>query len=102
MNIEEIRNEINAMEQAETTWQNIQRLAWLYTVHDHMAEGRTPIVAHEVRSTMPDYAGEFGEAISGASTDDLVNVLSEHMSVIKILHPKEYQAVIDRLRGASR
>ena len=75
MNIDEIRSEIKAMEQADTTWQNIQRLAWLYTVHDHMTEGRTPIVANEVQSVMPDYAGEFGKAVSGRRIDDLMNVL---------------------------
>ena len=102
MNIDEIRNEIEMMEQADTTWQNIQRLAWLYTVHDHMADGRHPIIAHEVRTVMPDYAGEFGKAVSGASIDDIMNVLSEHMAVIKILHPKEYQAVIERISEASQ
>lgn len=102
MNIDEIRNEIEMMEQADTTWQNIQRLAWLYTVHDHMADGRNPIVAHEIRNVMPEYAGEFGQAVSGRKIDDLMSVLSEHMAVIKILHPKEYQAVIERISEASQ
>lgn len=102
MNVRELEKEIAALEKAEASWQTIQRLATLYIVFDHLTESGNPIVAHEIRSTMPDYAGEFGKAISGASTDDVVSILAEHMSVIKILHPKEYQAVIERLTEASR
>lgn len=97
MNVNEIKDEILKLEEAETNWTNIQRLAWLYAVYDHMADDRTPIMAHSVQSVMPEYSGEFGEAVSGVSIDGLMNVLSEHMAVIKVLHPKEYEAVIEKI-----
>lgn len=54
MNAEEITEEITKLEQSETNWQNIQKLAWLYTVADHL--GYTNMVE--------TYDGELGKAIS--------------------------------------
>ena len=79
MNISEIEEEITKLEQADTSWQNVQRLAWLYTVRDHLEVDKTPIVANKVMQVMPNYSGEFGEAVSGTSIDNVMNVLSEHM-----------------------
>jgi hypothetical protein len=92
MDIAEIKKEIARLEQSETNWQNIEKLSWLYSVYDHMAG-----VVNLPNDKIPDYAGEFGHAISGKSLDGIIDILAEHMAVIKILHPKEYQAVIDRI-----
>ena len=103
MNIEEIENEIESLENDATNWSNIQRLSWLYVVRDHIggerAEGETHAsVQRTMVHTMPEYGGEFGEAVSGVDIDGLMPILSEHMDVIKLLHPKEYQAVLDRIK----
>ena len=98
MNTEEIRKEIAELEKADTNYPNVQRLSWLYTVHDHLSKDKTPIIASKVQSVMPTYSGEFGEAVSGVNIDGLMSVLSEHMEVIKILYPKEYHAVIQKIR----
>ena len=98
MNIEEIKKEIANLEAGETNWNNIQRLSWLYSVYDHMGDKETPIIAHEVRQAMPQFSGEFGEAVSGVDIAGLMNILSEHMAVIKILHPKEYNAVLEKIK----
>lgn len=94
MDIEEIRTEIARLEQDDTNWQNIQRLSWLYIVNEHLGAER---VIKLNTDTMPDYAGEFGEVVSGRNIDGIMNVLQEHMAVVKVLHPKEYQAVLDRI-----
>jgi hypothetical protein len=96
MDIAEIKTEIARLEGSETNWQNIERLSWLYAVRDHMEGDGGNMILHE-RDTMPDYAGEFGQAISGKNIDGIMDILQEHMAVIKVLHPKEYQAVIDRI-----
>ena len=101
MNVSEIEEEIAKLEKADTSWQNVQRLAWLYTVKDHLAADKTPVVANKVMQVMPTYSGEFGEVVSGVSVDDIMSVLNEHMQVVKILLPKEYQAVIDKIRKPS-
>ena len=89
MSVAEIEAEIKSLEQGDTNWQNIQRLAWLYTVHDHMT-GQVPDI-------MPESDGEFGKILAGKDVNKVANIMSEHMAVIKILHPKEYNAVCDRL-----
>ena len=102
MSLDEIANEINTLEQSDTNWQNVQRLSWLYTVYDHLSQDAVPIMVHSVKSVMPSYAGEFGQTVSGVNIDDLMNILSEHFSVIKVLHPKEYQAVLTRISEIPR
>lgn len=94
MNADEINDEIVKLQNAETTWTNIQRLSWLYTVRDHMTDTGAAVQPVEV---MPDYAGEFGVAVSGKPIGKLIDILSEHMALVKILHPKEYDAVISRI-----
>ena len=96
MNIAEVKDEITRLEKSDTNWQNIERLSWLYAVRDHMASDSANVV-HVAQNAMPDYAGEFGQAVSGKNIDGVMNVLTEHMAVIKVLHPKEYMAVLDRI-----
>lgn len=99
MNIADITNEITALESAEANWGNVQRLAWLYTVYDHLSGDSTPqVTSSRTVSIMPVYGGEFGEACSGKSIDNIMQVLTEHFAVIKILHAKEYQAVINKIK----
>lgn len=101
MNTSEITEEIIKLEEADTSWQNVQRLAWLYIVRDHLMSDRVPVVANKIQNVMPGYSGEFGEVVSGVSVDDVMSVLNEHMQVVKILLPKEYEAVINRIREPS-
>ena len=96
MNIAEIKTEITRLEKSDTNWQNIERLSWLYAVHDHLTGDSVQMIPIE-RSDMPQYAGEFGQVVSGKNIDGVMNILQEHMAVIKILHPKEYQAVLDKI-----
>ena len=97
MDIAEIKTEIARLEKAETNWQNIERLSWLYAVYDHLAGDSVQTIPIE-RSDMPQYAGEFGQVVSGKNIDGVMNVLQEHMAVIKVLHPKEYQAVLEKIK----
>lgn len=101
MDIAEIKNEIETLENSETNWTNIQKLSWLYIVRDHITGDSTNMIQFKQQDSMPTYSGEFGQAVSGKNIDGLMNILSEHMSVIKVLHPKEYQAVLDRIAEIS-
>lgn len=99
MNISEIYSEIRRLEKADVTWNNIQRLAWLYTVHDHLdADDTVQVRAHTIATIMPDFEGsEFLDAVSSVEIDPLMLLLDEHMQVIRALYPKEYTAIIERL-----
>lgn len=97
MDIAEIKTEIARLEKGDTNWQNIERLSWLYAVYDHMA-GDAPQILRINQDTMPQFAGEFGQVVSGRDINGVMDVLTEHMAVIKVLHPKEYQAVLDKIK----
>lgn len=97
MSVAEIEAEIKSLEQGDTNWQNIQRLAWLYTVHDHMISHDNTVVSR-VRDVMPEFNdSEFGKVIAGKDISKIADVLSEHMDIVKVLHPKEYSAVCKRI-----
>lgn len=101
MDVKTIRQEIRQLEKAETNWSNIERLAFLYNVYDHLTQSNiVPVVAKSVEKVMPKSGeGEFCETCDGIPIDHLMSVLSEHMAVIKVLHPKEYEAVLEKIRG---
>ena len=101
MDIIKIGREIDELESGETTWNNVQRLAMLYSVYEHLSptEEGTPILAHKIVAVMPECGiGEFEEACTGKEIIPLIEILSEHMEVAKALYPKEYQAVIERIK----
>lgn len=45
MNIKEIEEEIKTLECGDTTYYNIQKLAWLYTVREHFSQNKEIEVA---------------------------------------------------------
>lgn len=86
INIDEIESEIKKLENGDLNYPNIQKLSWLYTVRDH------------IDGTIRDVGGnEFLDSCNGCDKNKFFDVMSEHFDTIKILHPKEYNAVIERL-----
>ena len=89
-----IDDEIAAIEEDEdTTYETCRILAALYTVSDHLRAKR----AREEGT-----ATEFMSAASGVPLPDLLAVMDEHMSALKVVFPKEYQSVIRKMRALSR
>ena len=92
----DIEREIERLEHAEPTWENIEKLAMLYIVSDKSdSQPKTVGVVPKVGSD------EFARACKGVEIEPLMQILSEHFQAIKVLHPKEYQAVLDKIRSAS-
>ena len=87
MNIQEIKKEIKVLEKSETTWQNIERLSWLYSIREHFR----PEMKFSKES-------EFLDICKKADLNSMLEILDEHMEVIKVLHPKEYQSLIERIQ----
>lgn len=99
MDIIKISKEIQELEAEETTWTNVQKLAILYCVYDHLNGETQTVRAQSIVDVMPECGiGEFEEACTGAPILKLIDILSEHMAVAKTLYPKEYQAVINRIK----
>lgn len=92
MNIEEINAEILVLEQSDTNYPNCSKLAILYTIRDHLS--------HDEKIAEYSYAGsEFLNAFTKAPRELALEVLDEHMEAIKLLHPKEYSAIISKLKS---
>lgn len=95
ISLDVIEKEIRELEaRGETTYAQCERLAWLYVVRDHIR----PTVEGS-QSTQELSGSEFLEACSGVSYPALMKVLDEHMTAMRIVNGREYQAVIDKIRA---
>lgn len=94
IDLETIEREINLLEsRGDTTYSQCERLSWLYTVRDHLIPETREQVTQELRGS------EFLEVCSGRSYPGVMRVLDEHMDALKIVQPREYEAVLARLRN---
>lgn len=93
IDIDVIEDEIRELEaHGDTTYKLCERLAWLYVVRDHMLSKKSN------ETITPMLRGsEFMELASGISYPEFMQVMDEHMETMKLLYPKGYDAVIDRL-----
>lgn len=94
ISIDVIESEIRDLEaRGDTTYAQCERLAWLYVVRDHIKpDSNTNTTPHM-------YGSEFLEIASGVSYPDLIRILNDHLETVKILYPKSYEAVLDRIRA---
>lgn len=93
IDLETIEREISELEARETSYKACERLAWLYVVRDHMTPRSEADVTEGMRGS------EFLELSSGVSYRALMGVLDEHLEAIRVLYPKSYTALMDRIRA---
>lgn len=95
IDLETIEREINELEaRGDTTYAICERLSWLYVVRDHLRP-----VREDSRTTQDLRGSEFLEAASGVSYPMLMQVLDDHMAALSVVQPREYESVMDRIRG---
>ena len=93
IDIDVLEDEIAALEDEDTTYETCEQLAWLYVVRDHVS-------SREEVETVPDVPGtEFLEAVSGRDVRGVMRVLAEHMEAIRVVAPREYEKVIEKIRA---
>lgn len=94
IDLETIEREISELETRDTSYKLCERLSWLYTVRDHLkpqASGDSAL--------LPRMSGsDFLESASGKSCKDVLKVVDEHLETIRMLYPKTYDNVIERIR----
>lgn len=93
ISLDVIEREISELEARETSYAVCERLAWLYTVRDHMAPTAKP-------EALVQGAGgsEFMAACAGKPVGAVLAVLDEHMEAQRAMYPRVYEGVIRRLR----
>lgn len=94
LSLETVEQEILELEKRDTTYAVCERLAWLYVVRDHMTRREPEAVTTSLTS-----GSEFLEAASGVDYASLMGIMDEHMSCIRTVCPKEYEAVLSRIRS---
>ena len=87
--IDEINGEITKLENQPASYQNIERLAWLYIVRDHLTE--------PVKGEMPKGESEYFCACAGKSISDVMAVMDDLMDALMVIQPRLYQAVLTKL-----
>lgn len=108
MDIVEINEHIRKLKCEETNWQSVEKLAALCTVRNELSEAESrenspapqPEPARQIEySTRPqEPQSEFVEAASSVPFSGLIRVLDEHINAIKLVYPKEYEMVMQRIR----
>lgn len=92
---------IDELEASPSTYQNAEKLATFYLLYDHLYVKKEPVNRIEsVREVTIDRYGdsEFFQAIEGQKSEDVWMVMDELMATLQMLHPKLYQATLDKIR----
>lgn len=98
VDMNEVQNEIDKLENCgSTTYSVCEKLSILYNVKDH-AEQKPK---EESYARGMSFAGsDFMAAAMQIPQDELVRILDEHMEAVKLVFPKEYRAVINKIKSA--
>jgi hypothetical protein len=92
--LETIEREIDELESRETTYKVCERLSWLYVCRDHLRpHDETDERTQALRGS------EFLELASGVSYPALMGVLDEHLEAIRVLYPKSYDSLMEKIRA---
>lgn len=89
MDLDLIQEEIDVLENGQTTYANIQKLSWLYIVR---------AFSKGVSTSNIDPASDFLVACRGKDANSLFDILDDHMNAIQLLCPREYEAVLNRIK----
>ena len=97
IDLETIEREIDKLEHRKASYKLCERLSWLYSVRDHLYAKIYPPEGNTALKTALS-GSEFLDAANGKPYEDVMQVVNEHMETIKMLYPKTYDGVVQRLR----
>lgn len=91
IDLDTIEMEIRALEaRGETTYAQCQRLAWLYTVRDHLLPNED--------SRVRLHGSEFLDACNGHPVGQIMAVMDEHMETLRVVQPRVYEATVQKIK----
>lgn len=97
INLETIEREISELEAREVSYRLCERLSWLYIVRDHLYAKTYPTEGVQALKTALS-GSEFLDAASGKPYEDVLRVVDEHLETIRLLYPKTYDGLVQRIR----
>lgn len=105
LDINKVNTEIESLlDKGSMTWDTMEKLAWLYTVRDHLAmehgDGmkigfRGSNKGFDVRSTQ---GGELEKIESNMTREEIANEFNRHMEDIRTRYPMDYENTVRRMR----
>ena len=97
IDLEEIEREIDKLEHREASYRLCERLSWLYSVRDHLREKIYPPEGKTaLKSSLS--GSEFLDAANGKPYEDGMRIIDEHLETIRLLYPKTFDSVVQRIR----
>lgn len=99
VSIEAIEGEIPNLEKRDTPYAVCGRLAWPYTVRDHLKKPAADDTAAERRTTDELTGPEFLKAAPCVGYAAPMGIPDNHMSCIKAVCPKEYDAAMSQIHA---
>lgn len=102
VSLEEVEKEILELEKKDTCWAVCERLAWLYVIKKELSSrySRSAATEPENAPQVGQISGsEFLDAVSGKDLNSVMAILNEHFEAIKVLYPKEHDAILERIRS---
>lgn len=112
IDLREIRETIDDIKRTGTTVGQAEKLALLYIVEERLSREEMPA---QIAQNYAQAAGletdketdkrvdtrgtsEFLAACDGARIEDVLEVIDEHMEMIRVLYPKEFDMLVRRLK----
>lgn len=97
VDLETIEREISELEARQPSYKLCERLSWLYIVRDHLRE---KIYPPDGKATLKSAlsGSEFLDAANGKPYEDVMKVVDEHLETIKLLYPKTFEGLVQRVR----
>lgn len=97
IDLETIEREISELEARQPSYKACERLSWLYIVRDHLYEKMYPLEGKTALKSALS-GSEFLDAANGKPYEDVLRVVDEHLETIRLLYPKTYSALVDKIR----
>lgn len=92
MNVSEINTAIERLEKSETNYENCSKLSILYIIRNNLDKKAEDVAVYS------NGTSEFLQALNGAPYNEVMNIIDEHLECVKLLYPKEYTAIINKIK----
>lgn len=94
----ELDGAIREFEDAPTNYENCAKLATFYTIFDHLyGDPKTERKPQEVIGAHGN--SEFLQLVQNKDAEEMWGVIDELMDTLKVLHPRLYEGVIQKIAG---
>lgn len=94
----ELERAIKECEDAQSSYQNCEKLATLYIIYDHLYTERGPTTEVTYELLVDDYgSSEFLQAVADKSSEKMWAVMDELMTALQVTNPRLYQGVIRKI-----